>query len=150
MLAVILISTALIVPNLNTIDNSAFNAEVRKAASMLNYARRLAIVEGSPRIASFHALDPDSTDYTQRQQALAASKAVATWDSDDLALAFQYERNQPAESVDRVEVTFFPQGGSTGGLLRFTQEERSAMIRIDPITGRITTAYNGEDFDDAR
>lgn len=148
-LAVIIIATALIIPNLNTIDTSAFNAEVRRAASALTYARRLAIVEGSARVASFHALNPQSPDYRDQQEALLAAKAVAKWNSDKLSLRFQYERSQPSEAVDSVDVTFFPQGGSTGGVLSFVQDERRAMIRIDPITGRIATAYNGEDFDDA-
>jgi hypothetical protein len=69
---------------------------------------------------------------------------AAHWESDLLDLKFQTDANQLAAAVERIEITFYPQGGSTGGLLNFGLNERSATIKVDPITGRITTAYNGE------
>ena len=37
------------------------------------------------------------------------------------------------------EVTFYPEGGSTGGRLLFAQAEQSGIIDIDPFTGRVST-----------
>lgn len=149
-LSIIAIATGLIAPNLAITDNSAFNAEVRQAAATLTYARRMAIVQGTPQTATLFTLDPQAPDYDDRRAAVDAGDRSARWASEDLDLRYQDELDQHAEAVDEFAVTFFPQGGSTGGLLSFSRDERRAQIRIDPITGRISTAYNGEELDDAQ
>ncbi len=149
-LSIIAIATGLVIPNLNITDNSAFNAEVRRAASVLTYARRMAIVEGAPYTATLYALDPEAPDYEERREEAEARDGVARWASAELSLSYQNELDPDPEKIDELTVTFFPQGGSTGGLLGFNRDEREALIRIDPITGRITTAYNGETLDEAQ
>lgn len=148
-MTLIVIVGALILPNLATTDNSIFNAQLRRAVAALSYARRVAIVESSPQIASFHVLDPDSADYNSRLQELAENGSTANWTGAGMGLRFQYEAGERDEAVDSIDITFFPQGGSTGGVLTLSLGERSARIRVDPITGRIATALGGEDFDDA-
>jgi general secretion pathway protein H len=147
-LSIIAIATGLIVPNLAITDNAAFNAEVRRAAGTLTYARRMAIVEGAPHTATLFALDPEASDYEERVAEVESADRSARWASEDLQLSYQSELDLDPEPVDKLVVTFFPQGGSTGGLLSFSVDERAALIRIDPITGRITTAYNGEELDE--
>jgi general secretion pathway protein H len=148
-LSIILLAVGLVVPNVISRDSNAFNAQVRQAVAVLTYARRVAIVEASPRTARFFALDPESRDFEQRKEELAAEKATTDWITDVLQLSFQDDVTRREEPVEQVEVTFFPQGGSTGGVLNFVQNNRSARVRIDPLTGRIATAYNGEELDDA-
>lgn len=147
-LALILIGVGLIVPNLSNTATSRFNAEVRQAVAILKYTRRLAIVEGTPRIARFFALDERSADFSQHQQQLQAQRTPADWISSAITLQFRSELNQRAEPRDEVEVVFFPQGGSTGGVLGFNSEDLHADVRIDPLTGRILAAYNGEQLDE--
>jgi general secretion pathway protein H len=147
-LSIIAIGTGLIVPNLAITDNSAFNAQVRHAASALTYARRMAIVKGAPQTTTLFALDPDASDYAERLDEANALNNEARWVSEDLDLSFQSELEPDPADVDKMSVTFFPQGGSTGGLLGFSNDERVAMIRVDAITGRIDTAYIGEELDD--
>jgi hypothetical protein len=36
-------------------------------------------------------------------------------------------------------VTFYPEGGSTGGTLLFAQEDQAGVIDIDPFTGRVSS-----------
>lgn len=143
-LSLIAIATGLIAPNLALTDNSAFRAEVRRAAATLTFARRMAIVEGAPKTATLFVLDPQASDYEEQLEAVKTSDKDAHWVSEDLALNYQDELGQQPEAINTLAVTFFPQGGSTGGLLGFSRDERSALIRVDPITGRITTAYNTE------
>lgn len=147
-LSIIAIATGLIVPNLAITDNGAFNAEVRHAASALTYARRMAIVKGAPQTTTLFALDPEASDYEERLIEANSLKSEARWVSEDLELSFQNEVEPDPAAVDKMSVTFFPQGGSTGGLLGFSRDERKALIRVDAITGRIDTAYNGEELDD--
>ncbi len=147
-LSIIAIATGLIIPNLALTDNSAFNADVRRAAATLTYARRIAIVDGAPATATLFALDPDAADYEELREEAQADGA-AHWLSEELELRYRNEVSERPEKVDKLAVTFFPQGGSTGGVLSFVRDEREAQIRVDPITGRITTAYNGEELDEA-
>jgi len=146
-LTIILITIGLVIPNLNTLDNSTFNAQVRNAVASLTYTRRIAIVEASPRTVAFFALDPESSDYDELREQADAKNLDASWSSELLKLRYQGDPNQPDEEVEHIDITFFPQGGSTGGVLNFAMDDRTAMIRIDPITGRIATAFNGEEPD---
>jgi general secretion pathway protein H len=147
-LSIIAIATGLIVPNVAITDNGAFNAEIRRAASALTYARRMAIVKGAPQTTTLFALDPDASDYDEQLEELDAVPGEARWTSEDLELSFQGELDAEPEAMDKLTVTFFPQGGSTGGLLGFSRDERTALIRVSAITGRIDTAYNGEELDE--
>ena len=146
-LALILIGVGLIVPNIATTATSAFNADLRQAVAILKYARRVAIVEGSPQVARFIALDADSADFEQQRAAWQRNRTPSDWVSESIALQFLDELNQQGEEEDEIEVVFFPQGGSTGGVLVFSADELHGEIRIDPITGRIAAAYNGEKLD---
>ena len=142
---IILIAIGLVIPNLNTLDNSTFNAQVRNAVASLVYTRRVAIVEARPKTVEFFALDPESRDYDELREQADDDSLDASWSSELVKLRYQVDPNQPDEEVEHVEITFFPQGGSTGGVLNFAMNDRTAMIRVDPITGRIATAYNGEE-----
>jgi general secretion pathway protein H len=143
-LALVLIAAALIVPNLGSLDTKSFDAEVRQAFAILKYARRIAVVEGAPITTHFTALDPKQQDFARKREQLMAARKATDWISDKLSLKFRPEINQPEEHKDTVEFTFFPQGGSTGGVLSFSLDQLSAQIRVDAITGRITAAYHGE------
>ncbi len=145
--SIILIAIGLVVPNLGTLDNSTFNAQIRNAVASLTYTRRIAIVEAQPKTAAFFVLDPESPDYAELREQAEDKSLDATWSSELLKLRYQADPNQPDEETERVNITFFPQGGSTGGVLNFAMENRTAMIRVDPITGRIATAYNGDEPD---
>lgn len=147
-LSIIAIATGLIAPNIAITDNAAFNAEVRRAASVLTYARRMAIVKGAPQSATLFALDPEESAYEELLEEAEAAEGSARWLSENVQLSYQDDLALDPERVDRLTVTFFPQGGSTGGLLAFSRDERLALIRVDAITGRIDTAYNGEELDE--
>jgi len=146
-LAIIAIATGLLMPNLAITDNAAFNAEIRKAVATLNYAKRMAIVQAMPAVAEFRS--EDSATEAGTETADDQNDRNSFWFSEQLSLSFQTEFERVPQSTPTISLTFFPQGGSTGGTLFFTQNQRQAMIRVDPITGRIETAYNGEELADA-
>lgn len=142
---IIALAVGLAIPALNTLDSGTFNAQVRGAVASLTYTRRVAIVEASPKTAEFFALDPESPDYEELREQADGQGRNASWSSEVLKLRYQPDPNQPDKEVEHVAITFFPQGGSTGGVLNFVMNDRTAMIRVDPITGRIATAFNGEE-----
>jgi general secretion pathway protein H len=45
------------------------------------------------------------------------------------------------EIEDTLEITFYPEGGSTGGILILSSQERQASITINPFTGRVETEF---------
>jgi len=145
-LTIILIAAGLIIPNMSTLSNNAFDADVRDAVAVLNYTRRLAIVNGSPQTAHFVALDPADGSFSDKQSKAFAKRGPSDWINSRVKLSFRQELNQDAQKKESTDVTFFPQGGSTGGVLDFTEQDFSAHVRIDPLTGRITTAYRGEEL----
>lgn len=147
-LAIMLIAVGLIVPNLGNTGTSAFNGEVRQAVAILKYARRVAIVDSTPKKARFYALDPRDQDFARKREQLQAARKPTDWFTDQLTLEYQSDLNQRSEDTDEVEIEFFPQGGSTGGVLSFARDEMAAKVRVDPITGRISAAYNGEELDE--
>ena len=147
-LTLALIVAGLVVPKLDVIETRSFDAEVRKAAAILDYARRLAIVEGQPQTARFIALDATAGDFTDKREQLLSTRKNIDWFSDKLTLKFRQELNRKAEQRETTRVTFFPQGGSTGGVLDFEERDFRASIRIDAMTGRITTALRGETLEE--
>jgi general secretion pathway protein H len=147
-LALIAIGSALLIPNLATTANGQFNAEIRQASAILRNARRLAIVQAKPQTVHFTALDRSAANFDQQLAQATAQRSATDWFSDSISLAFQEERNQHQAEQDKIDIVFFPQGGSTGGVIHFVQSERHGQIRIDPLTGRIAAAYNGESLDD--
>ena len=45
----------------------------------------------------------------------------------------------------KIEITFFPEGGSTGGKLMLALDERHATIEINPFTGRVSQERENEE-----
>ncbi|HWK55603.1 MAG TPA: GspH/FimT family pseudopilin [Hyphomicrobiales bacterium] len=147
--ALIALTLTLVVPNISGIDSGSFRGQVRRAVATLAYARRAAVVQAMPITATFYQLQPQDPEYAAMRERLARPEGEALWGTEDLTLKFQRDQNVEASAMPEVAVTFFPQGGSTGGVLTFADEQRTASIRIDPITGRIAIAYDGASFDDA-
>ncbi len=152
-LTLLAIGMTLVIPSITSNESKQFRAQVGSAVSMLHYARRIAIVQAMPGIATFSSAVEDRDDRGPSSNAAAETKKTRpnsiSWHSRDLALRYQagLDGSYP-EDVDNVEVIFFPQGGSTGGILHFVRGDLEARIKVDPITGRITTRYDHEEFDD--
>lgn len=144
-LAIIALGTSLIIPAIGSAENKMFAAEVRNAVSALNYARRIAIARSTPTVATFRYNDPAGfRGFSDESRPTGAATRLPAWESDGISLAFRTTPDEEAELREEVEILFFPQGGSTGGILEFRQEERRATVRIDPLTGRIDAGL-GED-----
>jgi len=129
-LTIIGLAGVLIVPNISSLESRTFSAQVRGANNLLNYARRMAVVQGQPATARFIVNDSDAPEDR-------ISPSVGEWISADIAVGFVDSTDKEIEVEDRLDVTFYPEGGSTGGTLFFSQNEDEASIVVDPFTGRI-------------
>lgn len=147
-LSIILLASAVVIPNITGTESNLLIAEVRQTASAFNYARRIAIVKGVPQVASLIQLDPDAPDYSDIRGEVLQRATIPLLEQYDAEISFQEDINTDPEVREVIDITFFPQGGSTGGILHFTVEDLTASIRIDPITGKIRILYPGEEFDD--
>lgn len=131
-LTIIGMAGVLIAPNIGSLESRTFSAQVRGAHSLLNYARRMAVVQGQPVTASFIVNTGKST-----RDKIVANPDTDEWISDDIAVRFIDSTDKEVDIEDRLNVVFFPEGGSTGGILFFSQNDDEAAIAIDPFTGRI-------------
>ncbi len=146
-LSIIVLGIGLIAPNVGLTDNSAFTADVRKAAATLSYARRLAMVQATPVTAQLHSGAEDAAA-AESSATLSVEQQQRHWRSELVQLSYQDDIQPNPERVDDIAITFFPQGGSTGGTVYFSRNQRSAVIRVSSVTGRIRVAWDGEESDD--
>lgn len=131
-LAIIGLAGALLVPRLGGLDGRGFNVEVRSAANLLNHARRNAVVTGNPATISFLP-DAEDGEFDYRPPIFSAG----VYNARNIDLQFQDSTGAREPVLDPLEITFFPEGGSTGGALLLLRGELGARIEIDPFTGRI-------------
>jgi len=125
----------LAVPALRSLDGPGFNAQVRQATGLLNNARRMAIVQGQTTRVEFAVADVQAQ--ADVQTAMPSTQA-GFWRSENLELWYA-NSTQAAQRVDeRLVISFFPEGGSTGGELSFRQNNRERIVEIDPFSGRIS------------
>lgn len=135
-LAIMAMASLVVVPSLTGLESRTFSAQVREAHSLLNYARRIAVVSGQPSTASFYIGNGDSIEIEDSQ---ISRTSVGRWNSDGTSVTYRDSTDRDIEVEDKIEITFFPEGGSTGGSLILFSQERAASINVDPFTGRIKT-----------
>lgn len=130
-LGILGMAALLVAPGLTTLDTPSFNAQLREATGLLNYARRMAVVNGQPTSIAFY--NQDSATREQDDRPVTAGQ----WQARGITLSYRESTGQQRDVDDVLEVVFYPEGGSTGGSLRMTQNNRQATIHIDPFSGRI-------------
>jgi len=147
-MAIIAMAAAIIAPQLTVGGAVRLQAQVREAVAVLNYTRRSAIIEGRPKAALFFS--PPQPDATQPPQADAEqaerSSRPGVWVSRGATLQWGGELTE-ADQLD-YQITFYPEGGSSGGELIFTQEDLKASVTVDPITGKITMQFVEEELNE--
>lgn len=139
-LAIIATASILVVPSLGGFEARTFSTQVRQAQSLLNYARRTAVVSGQASTISFNVVSPEEADRSDPADKNASlSNIVGTWNGSGVRLRFRDSTDREVEIEQSTEVTFYPEGGSTGGVLLFALAEQSGVIEIDPFTGRVSS-----------
>lgn len=129
-LGILAMMAALVGPGLNSLDSPGFNAQLREASALLNDARRRAVVEGRPQTVEFipaHVQVPSSQ----------SPAAVSRWISNEIELwyASGTERSRAVDAP--LMLSFFPEGGSTGGELAFRLGDRQRTLVVDAFSGRV-------------
>ncbi|HLT64434.1 MAG TPA: GspH/FimT family pseudopilin [Pseudohongiella sp.] len=132
-LGILAMMASLIGPGLTSLDSPSFNAQLREASSLLNNARRRAVVDGRAQIIEFVPANVEAEDSTN-------PSVAGRWSSTDIELwyASGTERSRLVETP--LQLSFFPEGGSTGGELEFRQGNRQRTLIVDPFSGRVSVA----------
>jgi len=138
-MAIVAMASLVVFPNITGLETRSFNARVREAHTLLNLARRTAVVSGQPSIASLSVAPARAGVQPTR-----SSFSVGQWDGSGIELTFQDSADQEIEVQDTLDITFFPEGGSTGGALILMYQDRLASIVINPFTGRVETEFLDE------
>ena len=150
-LAIIVMAGSLVIPSITSTESRVFDAQVRQAEAALKYARRIAIARSSPSVATFRfsspedaGFEPDSFEEEEGIRNAQPQVRAPAWESEQVRIRFSNTPDQFPEERREVQITFFPQGGSSGGVINFSMNDRNAVIRVDPITGRVSTSYDEE------
>ena len=64
--------------------------------------------------------------------------SVGYWEFSYGSIRFEESTDVEYEIEDKIEVFFYPEGGSTGGTIFLSFEERERLIQINPFSGEIT------------
>lgn len=152
-LALIALASVMVVPNVGSLDARTYSVQLRQVNALLHYARRNAVITGLPVSArlygpSFRLDDADISSANefaggqecgQGQSAGLLRTPEARWESDGIALSYEDSTERLIEVERFIDVTFYPEGGSSGGTLIFSRDDRHTRIVIDPFTGRISS-----------
>lgn len=153
-LGIIALAAALVAPNLGGVSARSFSAQLREAGAQLNAARRNAVISGQTTVISLQGAQRESLQTESARPGSAQTESTnpsapnsTTWRSATAALAFSPNavdpedyafRDRDFEPVPEVKISFYPEGGSSGGNILFAQNNDRAWAIIDPLTGRVT------------
>jgi len=147
-LAIVALGAFVVLPNFSGMTARTFTAQVREANVLLNYARRTAVVTGQPATAAF--LTDSGNDSSAREASEGLRRGIdEVWSGPGIEIAYRdsagqqvnVESRTESRVENRVEIIFYPEGGSTGGELTLSQGDRSAVITIDPFSGKVRTEF---------
>ncbi|MDY6992516.1 MAG: GspH/FimT family pseudopilin [Pseudomonadota bacterium] len=137
-MAIIAMMAALVIPHIGSGQVSVLKAQVREAVAVLNYARRSAIVEGQAKTTVFYNKQESKTTDTVEKKIVPGQ-----WVSRGARL--QWGNQQPqAEQETSQKITFYPEGGSSGGEFILSHQEFKAKITVNPLTGKIKSELLNE------
>lgn len=134
-LAIIGLASALIFPNVGNLESRTFDSQVRQAASLLNFAKRAAVVQGRSASIEIYAVPISQVSGPKSRT------AVGYWEFSYGTLRYRDNTEVDMEVDEKIEVSFYPEGGSSGGTIFLTFEDREAKIQINPFSGQIEVDY---------
>ncbi len=143
---------ALIIPNLSIREGVVLKAQAREVIARLRYARRSAIVEGKQKVVVLYqgqkgeegeeAADtpPPKADPGHWVSRHATVECHRGFGDDKAAVSDEEE-----DETTACEITFYPEGGSSGGEIILSDQDYHAKITINLITGKIKSDIFGDE-----
>ena len=127
--AILALALAVIPPSLSdAIDRVQFRNSQRDLVSALRYARSLAI----------NSQQPAAVGINVKQAVIRVDgKLRELYIPDDVALTLVTAQREQL-SAHEGAIRFYPDGSSTGGQVRFKQEDKTWSVDVDWLTGRVS------------
>ncbi len=144
-MAIVAMVVAMVIPHIGSGEVTILKVQVREAMATLRYARRSAIVEGKQKVAIFKGGKTADKSTTKAMP--------GQWVSRGATLQWGNEVSDDGKTGDKDEtgiykITFYPEGGNSGGELILTYLDHKATISVNPITGKIESdIFNDEEKD---
>lgn len=141
-MAILAMAMALVIPHISSGEMTFLKAQVREVVAVLKYARRSAIVEGKQKSATFYE-SRKGTDEKSTSHEKSTSQKSGQWISRGATLEWgsqtrkESDEEGEASETANYKITFYPQGGSSGGELILTYLKLKAKISVNPITGQV-------------
>lgn len=137
-LAIIALASAVLIPRIGHSDGKMYQVQLRTLSNVLSYNRRNAVILNRPfemNVFPYTEVDgQNKSAQTIKKGDWRSQGAVLQWQTGSKIL-----RNKP------FKITYFPQGGATGGVIRLQQGRFIAQLSIDGITGKVTIKESNED-----
>ncbi|NJO15880.1 MAG: prepilin-type N-terminal cleavage/methylation domain-containing protein [Thioploca sp.] len=133
-MAIIGMIASLVIPHIGSGQLTLLKAQMREVVAVLNYARRSAIVEGKQKVASFYEGKENTAEKSPQKM------NPGQWVSRGTTLQWGEKtgEDQPPEKAEKgYQITFYPEGGSSGGEIILGYLEHKAVIRVNPLTGKV-------------
>lgn len=128
-MAIMATAAMLLVPTLSSGGTARLEAQARELIAVLNNARQMAIIQGMPQTVK---MAKGGDDVHQ-----AGRVAAGKWESQGAEIRWaNYAMGEDTKGL--LQVTFFPEGGSTGGTVLISDKELNAKVKIDSITGKVS------------
>ena len=129
-LAVLALALAVVSPSLTgAIDSVRFKSAQRDLVSALRYARSRAV----------NSQQATSVEINVKQGTMqVAGKQRTLSVPDDVVLTLVTAQREQLSAYEGA-IRFYPDGSSTGGQVRFSQDDQVWSISVDWLTGRIST-----------
>jgi general secretion pathway protein H len=129
-MAIVGMMVALVIPRIGSGQATFLKAQVREAIAILNYARRSAIVEGTAKTATFYK------NQTNDERKSNQKRQPGHWVSRGTDLQWGSSKQQEEVEITHT-ITFYPEGGSSGGEFFLSYQGHKAKITVSALTGKI-------------
>jgi type II secretion system protein H len=133
-MAIVGMIATLVIPRVSSSQVALLKAQVREVAAVLNYARRSAIIRGKTTKASFYNKKMGENTLLQK------SAKPEQWISRGAILQWGEGSKEKDKTV--YEITFYPEGGSSGGKFTLIHQKYKATITVDPLTSKIESLFS--------
>jgi general secretion pathway protein H len=135
-MAIVGMIAILVIPRVSSSQVALLKAQVREAAAVLNYARRSAIIRGKTTKASFYNKKSGENAVAQK------SFKPEQWVSRGAILQWGEESQGKEKDETAYEITFYPEGGSSGGKFTLIHQKYRVTITVDPLTSKIESEFS--------
>jgi general secretion pathway protein H len=155
-MAILAMMAAIVIPRISSGSATLLQAQMRQAMAVLNYARRSAIVEGQTKTVVFSEGSEEKTEnqftatanFIQWVSRGASVQSAGTeGDSNNSKGTEKKEEKENPNGGDNStthKITFYPEGGSSGGDLIFSYQGLKAKITVNPLTGKVESKFLDE------